>query len=30
MALVIVPGDTDLAAKAFVDLKTELDKEKAT
>jgi hypothetical protein len=27
MALGIVPGDPDSAAKAFVDLKTELDKE---
>jgi hypothetical protein len=29
MALGIVPGDPDSATKAFVDLKTELDKEKA-
>jgi hypothetical protein len=29
MALGIVPGDPDSAAKSFVDLKTELDKEKA-
>jgi uncharacterized coiled-coil protein SlyX len=29
MALGIVPGDLDLAAKAFPDLKAELDKEKA-
>jgi hypothetical protein len=29
MALGIVPDDPDSAAKAFVDLKTELDKEKA-
>jgi hypothetical protein len=29
MALGIVSGDPDSAAKAFVDLKTELDKEKA-
>jgi hypothetical protein len=28
MALDIIPGDLDLAAKAFTDLKTELDKEK--
>jgi hypothetical protein len=27
MTLGIVPGDPDSAAKAFVDLKTELDKE---
>jgi hypothetical protein len=30
MALGIVPGDPDSAAKAFVDLKMELDKEKIT
>jgi hypothetical protein len=30
MALGIVPGDPDLATKAFADLKTELDIEKAT
>jgi hypothetical protein len=30
MALGIVPGDLNSATKAFVDLKTELDKEKAT
>jgi chromosome segregation ATPase len=30
MALSIVPSDPDSAAKAFVDLKKELDKEKAT
>jgi hypothetical protein len=29
MALGIIPGDLDSAAKAFVDLKIELDKEKA-
>jgi hypothetical protein len=29
MALGIVSSDPDSAAKAFVDLKTELDKEKA-
>jgi hypothetical protein len=29
MALGIIPGDPDLAAKGFIDLKTELDKEKA-
>jgi hypothetical protein len=29
MALGVVPSDPDLAAKAFVDLKAELDKEKA-
>jgi hypothetical protein len=29
MALGIVPGDLDLATKAFADLKTELDNEKA-
>jgi hypothetical protein len=29
MALGIVPGDPDSAAKAYVDLKIELDKEKA-
>jgi outer membrane murein-binding lipoprotein Lpp len=29
MALGIVPDDSDSAAKAFADLKTELDKEKA-
>jgi hypothetical protein len=29
MALGIVPSDPDLATKAFVDLKIELDKEKA-
>jgi hypothetical protein len=29
MALGIVPGDLDLASKAFADLKAELDKEKA-
>jgi hypothetical protein len=29
VALGIVPDDPDSAAKAFVDLKTELDKEKA-
>jgi peptidoglycan hydrolase CwlO-like protein len=28
MALGIVPGDPELAAKAFADLKTELDKKK--
>jgi phage-related tail protein len=28
MALGIIPGDPDSAAKAFTDLKTELDKEK--
>jgi hypothetical protein len=28
MALGIVPGDPDLATKAFADLKTELDKER--
>jgi hypothetical protein len=30
MALGIVPGDQDLAAKSFADLKAELNKEKAT
>jgi carboxylesterase type B len=30
MALGIVPGDPDSTAKAFVDLKTKLDMEKAT
>jgi chromosome segregation ATPase len=30
MALDIVPGDLDSAAKAFADLKAELEKEKAT
>jgi chromosome segregation ATPase len=30
MVLGIVPGDPDSATKAFVDLKTELDNEKAT
>jgi hypothetical protein len=30
MALGIVPGDPDLATKAFADLKAELDKEKAS
>jgi chromosome segregation ATPase len=30
MALGIVPGDLDSAAKAFADLKVELEKEKAT
>jgi hypothetical protein len=30
MALGIIPGDPDSATKAFADLKTELDKEKAT
>jgi uncharacterized coiled-coil protein SlyX len=30
MALGIVPGDLDSAAKAFADLKAELEKEKAT
>jgi hypothetical protein len=30
VALGIVPGDPDSAAKAFVDLKIELDKENAT
>jgi predicted nucleic acid-binding Zn-ribbon protein len=29
MALGIIPGDPDSATKAFADLKTELDKEKA-
>jgi hypothetical protein len=29
MALGIIPGDPDSAAKAFIDLKIELDKEKA-
>jgi hypothetical protein len=29
MALDIVPDDPDSAAKAFVDLKTELDQEKS-
>jgi chromosome segregation ATPase len=29
MALGVIPGDLDLAAKAFADLKAELDKEKA-
>jgi hypothetical protein len=29
MALGVVPGDPDSAAKAFTNLKTELDKEKA-
>jgi chromosome segregation ATPase len=29
MALGIVPGDPDLVTKAFADLKTELDKERA-
>jgi hypothetical protein len=29
MALGIIPGDLDSAAKAFVDLKIELDEEKA-
>jgi hypothetical protein len=29
IALGIVPGDTDSATKAFADLKTELDNEKA-
>jgi hypothetical protein len=29
MALGIVPSDPDLSTKAFVDLKAELDKEKA-
>jgi hypothetical protein len=29
MALGIVPSDPDIATKAFVDLKIELDKEKA-
>jgi hypothetical protein len=29
MAVGIVPGDPDLSTKAFVDLKAELDKEKA-
>jgi hypothetical protein len=29
MAHYIVPGDLDSAAKAFVDQKTKLDKEKA-
>jgi chromosome segregation ATPase len=29
MALSIVPGDPDLVTKAFADLKTELDKERA-
>jgi hypothetical protein len=29
MALGIVPDDSDSAAKAFADLKTKLDKEKA-
>jgi hypothetical protein len=28
MALVIIPGDPNSAAKAFADLKIELDKEK--
>jgi hypothetical protein len=30
MALGIIPGDTDPAAKVFTDLKEQLDKEKAT
>jgi hypothetical protein len=30
MALGIIPGDPDLAAKAFANLKIELDKEKTT
>jgi hypothetical protein len=29
MALGIIPGDPDSAAKAFVDLKADLDEEKA-
>jgi hypothetical protein len=29
MSLGVIPGDPDLAAKAFTDLKNELDKEKA-
>jgi hypothetical protein len=29
MALGIIPGDPDSAAKAFVDLKVDLDEEKA-
>jgi hypothetical protein len=30
MALNVIPGDPDSAAKAFTDLKTKTDKEKAT
>jgi hypothetical protein len=30
MALDIIPGNPDLATKAFADLKVDLDKEKAT
>jgi hypothetical protein len=30
MALSIIPGDPDSAAKAFTDLKTELDKERTS